>query len=319
MYLSLEGCENLKELPKSIGKLQRLVFLHLSSCSRLKKLPTSIAKLLMLENLDLRSCEKLEYLPVEMRNLKALQSLQIRRCNKLQWPEPQSKHSNWLSHDNILLELVALKQLNIDGPLKILESIHTTTTKLNMRTLDIGKLSSFPTLMQSMVELEGLEIVELGPRIRALPSWMTSFLQLKNLTLVNCESVESIPALDTLPMLLQLKLWRLTSITKLPGSFTRMGGFPTLEVFDLYECEKLTEFPEVEEGAMPKLRELGLIGCVCLQSLPLSLSLLSNVQELDVSDCNDDLLTFCKVNFRDSPIWKSFIVDGKCLITKEEI
>ncbi|CAK9223296.1 unnamed protein product [Sphagnum troendelagicum] len=319
VYLSLEGCENLKELPKSIGKLQKLVFLHLSSCSRLKKLPTSIAKLLMLENLDLRSCEKLEYLPVEMSNLKALQSVQIRRCNKLQWPKPQSKHSNWLSHDNILLELVALKQLNIDGPLKILESIHTTTTKLNMRSLDIGKLSSFPTLMQSMVELEGLEIVELGPRIRALPSWMTSFLQLKNLTMVNCESVESIPALDTLPMLLQLKLWRLTSITKLPGSFTRMGGFPTLEIFDLYECEKLTEFPEVEEGAMPKLRELGLIGCICLQSLPLSLSLLSNVQELDVSDCNDNLLTFCKVNFRDSPIWKSFTVDGKCLITKEEI
>jgi Leucine-rich repeat (LRR) protein len=77
VYLSLEGCENLKELPKSIGKLQRLVFLHLSSCSRLKKLPTSLAKLLMLENLDLRSCEKLEYLPVEMSNLKALQSLQF--------------------------------------------------------------------------------------------------------------------------------------------------------------------------------------------------------------------------------------------------
>jgi hypothetical protein len=110
-----------------------------------------------------------------MSNLKALQSLQIRRCNKLQWPEPQSKHSNWLSHGNILLELVALKQLNIDGPLKILESIHTTTTKLNMRSLDIGKLSSFPTLMQSMVELEGLEIVELDHRIRALPSWMTHF------------------------------------------------------------------------------------------------------------------------------------------------
>jgi hypothetical protein len=108
------------------------------------------------------------------------------------------------------------------------------------------------------------------------------------------------------------------SIKKLPQSFTHRGAFPALNNFILRQS-KLVEFPEVEEGAMPKLRSLDFIGCIFLHSLPASLSLLTNIGTIWLGSENEKLITSCKTNFRNLPIQKNFIVDLKPLIPEEEV
>jgi hypothetical protein len=108
------------------------------------------------------------------------------------------------------------------------------------------------------------------------------------------------------------------SIKELPQSYTRRGAFPALNLFILGQS-KLLEFPEVEEGAMPKLQLLDFDDCIFLHTLPASISLLTSIQTIDLGSKNEKLITSCKTNFRHSPIRKSFIVDGKPLIPEEEV
>jgi hypothetical protein len=75
----------------------------------------------------------------------------------------------------------------------------------------------------------------------------------------------------------------------------------------------------VEEGAMPKLQWLDFDDCKFLHTLPASISLLTTIQTITLGSENEKLITSCKTNFRNSIIWKSFIVDGKPLIPEEEV
>jgi hypothetical protein len=139
---------------------------------------------------------------------------------------------------------------------------------------------------------------------------------LEDVALTNCPNLVCLPALDSLPNLavLVLKL----SIEKLPQSFTLRGAFPALNFFDLSQS-KLVEFPEVEEGAMPKLQSLDFDDCIFLHSLPASLSLLTSIHTIWLGRENEKLITSCKTNFRNLPIQRNFIVDGKPLIPEEEV
>jgi hypothetical protein len=138
---------------------------------------------------------------------------------------------------------------------------------------------------------------------------------LEHVELTNCPNLVYLPALDNFPRLGSLFL-RL-SIKELPQSFTRRGAFPALKFFDLRQSG-LAKFPEVEEGAMPKLQCLDFDECI-LHTLPASISLLTSIQTINLGSKNEKLITSCKANFTNLPISKSFNVDWKPLIPEEEV
>jgi hypothetical protein len=92
----------------------------------------------------------------------------------------------------------------------------------------------------------------------------------------------------------------------LPRSFTCSGAFPALITFKLCWWRTLVEFPEVDEGALPKLRTLDLRGCGSLRTLPLSLELLTSLRKLIVSECDLTLQDSCRTNCEKSSIWRRF-------------
>jgi len=107
-------------------------------------------------------------------------------------------------------------------------------------------------------------------------------------------------------LLQQLYLRNIEGLEYLPRPFTCCGAFPALITFRLCGWWALVEFPEVDEGALPKLRTLDLSGCESLRTLPLSLELLPSLRELIVSDCDLTLQDSCRTNCENSSIWKSF-------------
>jgi hypothetical protein len=91
-----------------------------------------------------------------------------------------------------------------------------------------------------------------------------------------------------------------------PRSFTCSGAFPALINFQIIGCESLVEFPEVDEGALPKLQNLDFSGCLFLGTLPLSLEVLSCLRNLILWDCDLTLQDSCRTNCEKSSIWRRF-------------
>jgi hypothetical protein len=103
-----------------------------------------------------------------------------------------------------------------------------------------------------------------------------------------------------------LELWHSESLEYLPRSFTRCGAFPALIEFRIGSYLRLVEFPEVDEGALPKLQTLNISACTFLGTLPLSLEVLTSLRNLILWDCLDTLKDSCRTNCEKSSIWRRF-------------
>jgi len=358
MGLDLTFGRSLKAFPRGFGNLKHLIFLHLGNCQGLKRLPESICNLKMLVVLDLGNCANLKRLPKSIGELEMLVTLNLFQCSALKRIplEPHSlRHSlkqlkslNLLGCDNLhhigqtpfvggsLFRLESLRNLKI-GPTSDQRDIFPLDGMPNTRFLFTHTYPMI-TLVKSKIELENFTLNTFDDEIKVFASDMISFLNLKTLTLsfcpnlrslelndcpnleavtlTNCPNLVCLPALDNLPRLGSLVL-RL-SIKELPQSFTRRGAFPALTLFNLGQSQ-LAEFPELEEGAMPKLQWLDFDDCAFLHTLPASISLLTSIQTINLGTKNEKLITSCKANFTNSPIWKSFNVDGKPFIPEREV
>jgi hypothetical protein len=95
-------------------------------------------------------------------------------------------------------------------------------------------------------------------------------------------------------------------IEYLPRSFTCSDAFPALIHFSMISCWRLVEFPEVDEGALPKLRRLEFKYCESLGTLPFSLEVLTSLRTLVVGTCRERMKHACRINCEKSSIWRSF-------------
>ncbi|KAH9549420.1 hypothetical protein CY35_10G019000 [Sphagnum magellanicum] len=303
-HLDLHHCDQLESLPKEIGKLTQLTHLDLQHCDKLKSLPRKIGNLRQLTHLDLHHCDQLESLPKEVGKLTQLVYLNLSFCSNLKY------------HPSTVDDLRSLQYLNLEvsSPNGCSPSTKiqvqafaayicklTTRTELHMSGKTCGileqcdqllklvskldKLKSFhirhfylletlPDAIQSMVHLEEFSVSNCV-NIKILPSVITLFSKLKVLLLKNMFSLESLPALNTLKMLSTLRI-SCCGFKKLPDSFTSSGAFPSLKILDCLRSG-LVEFPEVEDGAMPKLQILNL-DCTNIESLPDTLIYLKNLK-----------------------------------------
>jgi Leucine-rich repeat (LRR) protein len=328
--LDLDECENLKSLPKEIGKLTQLTHLHLVRCGRLKsfpeavgnltqlihmdlescyglmKLPKSIGYLQSLQWLDVRNCDSLKYLPCTMGDLKSLQylSLNVSTINGL-WGK-RSRKLDGQAFTIGICQLATLTHLHIQGGqiCEIVELCYQLSKLVNLKSFHIYEffeLGMLPDAIQSMVCLEELW-VSFCLRIKIIPSFVTLCSKLKVLKLEGLSSLESLPALNTLKMLSTLSITMCKSIKKLPNSFTSSDAFPSLKELNCF-FSGLVEFPEVEDGAMPKLQILSLER-TNIKSLPDTLIYLKNLEVVYI--CHDDL---CK-KFENTWLSGKFISKG---------
>jgi hypothetical protein len=341
IYLHL-GFGSFTKLPGSLGELKMLVVLDLGNCANLNRLPKSIGKLEMLVSLNLFQCSALNDLPLEFHSLKRLESLNLLGCGRFNcYTQILGRNlgglvslrnlkidaHNFLRHGMFFLVRSLVIHKSSDSTLYELQSLE----RLEDLTLHTGEIKAFDSYMKSSFQLQPAFLNLKTLRLSFLPNLqslrLTDCPNLVNLTLNDCPNLEGValtncpnliclPALDSLPRLRVLGL-RL-SIKELPQSFTHRGAFPALNLFNLRQS-KIAEFPEVEEGAMPKLQWLDFHDCIFLHTLPASISLLTSIQTINLGSKNEKLMTSCKTNFRNSTVRKTFIVDGKPLIPEEEV
>ncbi|KAH9550060.1 hypothetical protein CY35_10G053600 [Sphagnum magellanicum] len=294
--LYLTRCEKLESLPKEIGKLTQLTHLYLSFCHHLKQLPKSIGYLQSLQWLDLRmegNRSRLKYLPSTMGDLRSLQYLSLAgsSSNGL-WGKPSWKLYGQALAVNIC-KLTVLTKLHISGvTCEIVQLCDQLSKLVKLKSFHIQHCDKLGTLLdaiQSMVCLEEFWVCYCG-RMKILPSVVTLFSKLKVLRLDGMYSLESLPALNTLKMLSTLSIRLCESIKKLPDSFTSSDAFPSLKELDCFGSG-LSEFSEVEDGAMPKLEILDL-DATNIKSLPDTLIYLKNLKVVYI--CNREFDNFYK-------------------------
>jgi Leucine-rich repeat (LRR) protein len=262
-------------LPEELGDLKDLVWLNLSWCVNLKILPDTVSKLHVLQCLNLSHSDSLKYLPSGVGGLPSLQVLNTRWCGDLRWAE------------------------------------HTPSGMTRAQSLG----HAYPTIGASLedicelVVLTKLSITGFEDRELELPHNMSALTKLQFLH-INLYKAKTLPA--EMPycfiQLQELQLWNFESMEYLPRSFPCRGAFPALIKFQLL-CSTLVEFPEVDEGALPKLRTLDFNGCDSLETLPLSLEVLTSLRNLFVWDCQEILKDSCRTNCEKSSIWRRFNIE----------
>jgi hypothetical protein len=172
---------------------------------------------------------------------------------------------------------------------------------------------AYPAVEASMENICGLGVLtELNisgeiERAVGLPHNICVLTKLKILKL-GLENVKTLPAemAYSLKQLQELHLWHMNGLVYLPRSFTCCGAFPALTLFEIL-CPSLVQFPEVDEGALPKLRTLYFESCSSLETLPLSLEKLTSLKKLIVVD-GEKMKDSCRRNCEKSSIWERLVI-----------
>ncbi|KAF8036097.1 hypothetical protein BT93_C1943 [Corymbia citriodora subsp. variegata] len=238
-----------------IKRAQKLKVLSLTECHDITRMP-DFSKCLGLERLTLTHCSKLKRIETFIGDLQLLIELEVERCMELTYfPEE-------------LGDLVNLEHFSLLG-----------CSKLRKLPGSLGKLTSLIDLDLSHCN----SLIDLPTEVGALP-------KLKRLLLQGCFGLRELPgSLGNLPSLTELDLSH-TNIAKLPSS---IEGLVKLESF-LMKDARIRELPNFI-GQLKSLRVLRLhlskIGFSSPEhhvwQLPRGISMLKDLEELDLSRCNE--------------------------------
>ncbi|CAM6064915.1 unnamed protein product, partial [Sphagnum tenellum] len=317
VYLDLSECFDLQTIPDTVRNLSKLKCLIIRSCFELKYLPSGVVGLTSLEKLDtsfsLNSFPKLRILdlrngefsnlPEEVGELQDLVYLDLSECFHLQ-TIPDTVQNLRKLKCLMLWRCLKLKYLpsGVVG-LTSLQKLDTRAcenlSNLKILHLNLGNLTTLPVNMPHwLMQLQELHI---GNRdsLKYLPKSFTrcgAFPALINLK-IHCSDLVEFPEVEdgALSKLRILHFGFCYSLKTLPLSLTRCGAFPALISLKIY-CTSLVEFPEVEDGALSKLRILYFGDCYSLKTLPLSLNYLTNLKKLVLNRCQETLYESCMQN-----------------------
>jgi hypothetical protein len=202
----------------------------------------------------------------------SLQALNIIHCNDLRWAE------------------------HTPSGVAITESLCHVAPTVGASLEDICGLGALTELHISEEMNQGVELLQ---NIFALTK--LKFLH------VRLHKVKTLPA-EMAYRFIQLQELELSGrqIEYLPSSFTCCGAFPALIKFQICGCLSLVKFPDVDEGALPRLRTLYFYWCPSLRTLPLSLEVLTSLSILILLGCEETLRASCRTNCEKSSIWRRF-------------
>ncbi|XP_050218185.1 TMV resistance protein N-like [Mercurialis annua] len=261
--LILESCTSLIEVHSSIGSLKKLTFLCLKGCKSLKNIPSDL-RLESLEILILSDCSNFVKFPMVAQKMEHLSTLYLDGTALRDLPSS-------IEH---LVGLVLLDLTNC----KNLTSLPNSLCNINfLRVLILSGCLKLEDLPENLGLLKNLETLDVGgTSIKELPN---SFEHMENLNELSFRACKGPP-----PKFWQSTLWFLSS-TEFQGlKLPTFLGFHNLEHLDLSFCNLQEEAIPSNLGSLSSLTNLGLRNNDFI-SLPSSITLLSKLQNLNLSYC----------------------------------
>ncbi|KAI8009654.1 Disease resistance protein RPM1 [Camellia lanceoleosa] len=274
-----------RELPKSMERLHNLQTLDVRN-TNVMRLPSRISKLLKLRHFFLghktdQNCENSNFphgmkAPAGIWNARSLQTLSCIEAEE----ELITQVGNLLELKR--LDITELK--GVHGP-KLCSSIQKLTS---LRCLGV-KASAEEELKLEALSLPPffLQKLTLVGQLKNLPHWIGSLANLTHLCLDSSRLEQDvISCLHTLSTLVFLELKKAYG-----GSFLyfRAGWFPKLNKLNLKELVRLDSV-RIEDGALPSIKEMGLIRCWALKSLPQGIEHLRSLRKLHLEEMSEELL-----------------------------
>ncbi|XP_050284760.1 putative disease resistance protein RGA4 isoform X2 [Quercus robur] len=316
--LDLHALE-ITSIPNSIGKLIHLKYLDVSFNQDIETLPDSIATLLNLQVLKLYDCKGLKELPKKFRELVSLKHLYNDGCYNLshmprglgQMTSLQTLQLFIVSISSRTGGLGELKDLkNLRGTLEItcLEQLEESNSKsivVNLREkqhLEKLILKWYPEdqvennedekLLEALQPHQNLKYLEVYQNKGVkFSSWVSSLVNLVNLSIENCKRCIYLPPLSHLPSLKSLMLDTMNDLEyisdndmskEVPASSTTPSTafFPSLKSLTIEECPNLkgwwgrTLDHQQDQShhslpLFPFLFHLQIINCPKMNSMPL--------------------------------------------------
>ncbi|CAK7323782.1 unnamed protein product [Dovyalis caffra] len=273
----------IKEVPLSVGCLDRLCELHVTNCTKLESLPSSICKLKSLGIINLSGCSKLkkfpeifenmddlwelvldgtaiEVLPSSIEHLKRLSSLHLNVCKNLAGL-PES-----------LWNLTELYDLHLSGCSKLEKLPRNLKNLKHLGELKAGRCDRLliPADLTSLSSLRSLDLS--CNKFERMPTAINQLLELTFLDISQCERLKSLPELP--PHLKVIKafdcisLETISSLTELcPVEFK---NFFSNSNFMFTNCLKLDQnaLNDIVSHAQQKLRIFSM-GAECYNELNL--------------------------------------------------
>jgi hypothetical protein len=228
----------------------------------------------------------LEYLPSGVVGLTSLQKLDASDCEYFSWAEHTSSSTARAEFPN---HEYATSRASIEDICKL--------SALTELSLEVGKIPLNICKLKALTDL-ALEVGKIPLNMSALKNLKILELRLYNLT--------SLPANMShwWKQLQHLDIHNVLSLKYFPNSFTSRGAFPALITLKI-NCKSLVEFPDVEDGALSKLRKLEFSSCYFLKTLPLSLNRLTSLKKLILYIYTQTLYNSCIQNCEKAPIWRT--------------
>ncbi|XVE90409.1 hypothetical protein DITRI_Ditri20bG0075500 [Diplodiscus trichospermus] len=263
--LDLQG-SSFEVLPRNLGSLKHLRYLDLSHNSNIKKLPSSIGKLQRLETL-LIGCKGIEELPKNMGCLVSLRMLTIStkqrvlsengfehlkslRCLAICFGENLEYLFDGFQNLRFLHTLLIISCKSL---ISVPHDLKSSTSLKHLIILDCEKLDLNMTVGFQRREKENVEsglrlqtlVIAKSPKLKALPEWLLvgSANTLQFLMLRRCYNLTTWPGRQNLTSLERLVITHCPNLTALPEQM------PCLKRLEIQRCPILSERckPEMEE------------------------------------------------------------------------
>ncbi|KAL6146106.1 hypothetical protein ACLB2K_056789 [Fragaria x ananassa] len=263
------------------ASLQQLSILE---CLKLRCLPDN--GLLSLIKLEIEECPEISSLPEGLQYCTSLQILKIQRCTKINsilipsqgFP---SLSRLWLSQCPELSSLpsglgccTSLADLRITECPKV-TSIPIDTLSASLQTLCLSNLEeSLPILHGCFTSLRRLTILN----CQSSQIDLQFLVSLKELLIMKCPDLETVPGLDKLKSLRELKIRDCSRLTSLPSGL----AFARLKYLSIGPFwEELNAFPAFH--VLPQLESLEIYGWPKLKSLPEQIQHLTSLTHLSIN------------------------------------
>ncbi|KAJ1435796.1 Virus X resistance protein-like, coiled-coil domain [Sesbania bispinosa] len=294
-------------LPANIARLSRLRYLGLR-WTYLETLPSSIGSLLKLQTLDLKHTY-IHTLPCSIWMMQ-LRHLYLSETYRSRFP-PQPKGNNSLSDLQTLLGLFVDEETPVKGGLDRLVNIRKLGLACqSMSSQQEAMIAQLDAVADWLLKLKDLQTLRLKSRDEEGRPWNLHLKSLK--THINLTDMYLLGSLTTStilsqfpPSLVELTLSHsklkddpmqileafphLQSLCLLAESYVgkvlvcKSQSFPQLHVLKFWGLEQLEEW-NIEEGALPCLRQLEIRSCRCLRMLPEGLKHVNTLLELKLTN-----------------------------------